>query len=456
MDVKNKNNQKFKKEFLGVGNIVPHSWYSKITAGGGKPDFVAITILSELVFLYRKLGNPEIAESYSYYEKKFNLTKTQLQDATLRLHKNGIVERSFRTVEVHGRKFPNELHLKINLEKLAEISGDNDHSSNEGSALFENEENLFTGMVRNSSSLESEISDKHNSNKISLRKNRSKESSFFKYCFKGLARRGGDLSSFYPLEEDNCNKLQRISGREFNARAINEILLKLSKKYTHHNFANKAAFLGYMGKVLRHEMRDAVKISNETFKLNCNQDKEHSKREEFLESIETSKDTSLAGQLKRKLASVLCAESAYSLLKKFNSIDLEAGKASIKLNSRFEATESEQSIILSQVQAVYGIHIAKLEFTSKIIKTTPTTEITTGCYKGFWGQLRLRLINHLGQDGRAIDKSWFSKLDADLDQTDKTLNLRALSEFIKDWINRNYGHLLERFCSQHDYRVSLV
>ena len=39
---------------LGVGNIVPHWWYKEIRATGDKPDLVAITILSELYFLYRK------------------------------------------------------------------------------------------------------------------------------------------------------------------------------------------------------------------------------------------------------------------------------------------------------------------------------------------------------------------------------------------------------------------
>lgn len=441
---------------LFAGNIVPHSWYSKITAGGGKPDFVGITVLSELLFLYRKLGNPEIAESYSYYEKKFNLTKIQLQDATLRLHKSGVVERSFRTIEINGRKFPNELHLKINLDKLQEISSKDGFDGEDFSAIDKGKV-LCNDIVRNSYS-------KDNYNKISIRKNRFSESSFFKRGF-AKSGKGRNLNSFYPLSEDDCSKLQSISGREFTSRSINEILLKLSKKYTKHSFVNKAAFMGYMGKVLAHEMRDAVKISGESFKLNCNRDQGYENRETLLSKIENSRDTSYEAQVKRKLASTLRAETAYNVLQIFKGVQVTDCVARLLLSKHRDLKESEHSIILRQIQSVYGNHVDSLEIVGGkrkfcnrpgISRVGSVNDYKAESFKGFWGSLRKKLIEHLGRDGQAIDKSWFSKLEASLDHSKKILNLKAPTTFIKDWIQDRYGRLLEWFCIQDNYKVALL
>jgi len=119
---------------LGSGNIIPHWWYKKIKAAGDKPDLVAITILSELWFLYRKSSGNEFNDGYTYFERKFEFTRAQLQDATLRLHESGIVTRSFRTVVVNGRNFSNELHLQLNLNALLALmpAGNSVHSDNDG------------------------------------------------------------------------------------------------------------------------------------------------------------------------------------------------------------------------------------------------------------------------------------------------------------------------------------
>ena len=63
---------------LGSGNIVPHWWYKAIKADSGKPDLVAIAILSELWFLHRKQGGAEFNEGYAYFERKFEFTRAQL------------------------------------------------------------------------------------------------------------------------------------------------------------------------------------------------------------------------------------------------------------------------------------------------------------------------------------------------------------------------------------------
>ena len=58
-----------------------------------------------------------------------------------------------------------------------------------------------------------------------------------------------------------------------------------------------------------------------------------------------------------------------------------------------------------------------------------------------WGRVRKSLI---GIYGEAIDASWFSKLEATEDTKEKEINLKASSEFIKDWIERNYEQAIEQ------------
>ena len=58
-----------------------------------------------------------------------------------------------------------------------------------------------------------------------------------------------------------------------------------------------------------------------------------------------------------------------------------------------------------------------------------------------WGRVRKSLI---GIYGEAIDTSWFSKLEATEDTEEKAINLKASSEFIKDWIQRNYEQAIEQ------------
>lgn len=172
-----------------------------------------------------------------YFERKFDFTRSQLKDAIIRLDNANLAARSFRTIVVNGRNFPNELHLKINLPKLLQLKtkyiacldDDLDDSISSNST----DEDVFSAKVRgNSVSAFVENTSEHISIKeISLIKTRSKSaSSFFRKSFKESAVEQLDLASFYPLSQPDIALLQQNSGRDFTPIAVNEILLKLSKK----------------------------------------------------------------------------------------------------------------------------------------------------------------------------------------------------------------------------------
>jgi hypothetical protein len=97
-----------------------------------------------------------------------------------------------------------------------------------------------------------------------------------------------DLAYHYPLNNEDCAKLQSKSGRLFCLTAMNEILLDMSKRVDR-TFESKAQFISYFGKCLGGEKRDAVKTDNVNFRIRANiteEERQHAKRESFLSRAE--------------------------------------------------------------------------------------------------------------------------------------------------------------------------
>jgi hypothetical protein len=67
-----------------------------------------------------------------------------------------------------------------------------------------------------------------------------------------------------------------------------------------------------------------------------------------------------------------------------------------------------------------------------------------------WGRVRKVLI---GVYGEAIDISWFSKIEATENEQTKEINLKVSSEFIKDWIERNYEQAIEQTAGAMGIRI---
>jgi len=97
-----------------------------------------------------------------------------------------------------------------------------------------------------------------------------------------------NLAYHYPLNNEDCVKLQSKSCRPFTLNAMNEILLDMSKRVDR-RLCSKAQFIAYFGKCLGGEKRDAVKTANENFKIKANigeEERNYAKRESFLSRAE--------------------------------------------------------------------------------------------------------------------------------------------------------------------------
>ena len=466
-------NKKFKP-----GNIIPHDWYNKFLTDDGKTDAIAIINLADIVAWYRngtddyygeyapKFDGQSLRVSYDYFEAKFGFKEDRVRRSFIRLEEKGILTRAVQNIELFDGARVNRVLITLDKEFYE-------------SCFVDAELDIRAG---NDDEFGKDLHDCNYpiSNKTNIKENRSNESNFCKNSLKeekqlsptGVERTEYSLASFYPLGQSDINNLRDLCCRQFSGKAINEILLSLSKKLPDHAFPNKKAFISYMAKALTYEMRDAVKISNESFKIRNNQSQEEriiKDQEAFLNEIENSKDSSLKMQLSRKLAGVLEAELAYNLLLaasfplNVGSSELSEGSIfKIRLQRKVELGDMQYRLILAQVQSVYGSHIASLEFEVRkqdphlesLSFTKASSPIASGVIiAGVWGSIRRSLIK---TNGEAVDRNWFSKLIPFVDETNKEIKLKAPNSFIRDWITQNYQHLIESVCSKENYRLAEV
>ena len=458
------------------GDVIIHKWYRQFCLEDGNPDLVAITILGDIVAWYRNGTNNHYGEltprlhgnslylSYNYYEQKFGFREDRVRRALTRLYAQNILKRSFKNIYVKGQRL-NKLVIDLDADFFK--------------SCFIDPELDIRGIREEKKSYRLHQCYDQISTKTIFIKNRSNvhahESNFCKNSFVEeksfqptavLPVRGFSLASFYPLSQPEAAKLQTLCGRGFSGNAINEILLSMSKRLTDRFFKSKKAFMNYMAKALAYEKRDAVKISNRAFRIRANMSKDEIIKhwqEAFLNKIEASTDTSLVAKLSRKLSSILPPDLAYEFLlsAKFPP-RVEGNSFEISLQKSIDLSEMQYGLILEQVQSVYGSFISSFEL---IIKNqeTPTSSVFPAAFSlrnnelemfpEVWGRIRTGLIRTCGE---GIDRNWFSKLKVNVDEERGEIKLQAPTLFIRDWIQQNYQHLLEKFCNKENYRLMEV
>ncbi len=493
------------KRYLLSGNIVPHQWYKRFCDEDGNPDLVSITNLADVLAWYRNgtsdqfgnnspkfIGN-SLCISYNYFEDKFGFKKDRIRRSFVRLEEQGILKRTVKNIELAQGIRVNRIFITLDIEFFNSCFSDSALDIRVGRDLPTNNIHVNSSFVSacTSDSIQSLHRCNHHISNKNIKKDRSIDyasdeatsgSSFLKNSLALEEKKANNclnissnavdennnaldlqtsfkpktLKDFYPLNKKDCTELQSLSGREFSLNAMNEILLDMSKRLVDRIFNSRKGFLSYMSTALRYEMRDAVKTSNETFKIKANlssQENRASVIENYLTEIEYSTQVSAEWQLKKKLACVLQSTKAYDLLKAYRSIAIEGHTAKIHLHKAVELSQLELEQVLSQVKATHekfgnGIYnpIQKIELIMpKVISKKQSSDRTKlenqQLPNTLWGKIRKQLITLYGE---AIDISWFSKLESTENEQTKEINLKASSEFIKDWIQRNYEQAIEQ------------
>ncbi len=489
-----------------------------------RPKMVKDSTTGDIAYINKFLGDTW-QTSYEHFEKKFSFNREKLRRIFVKLEQMGICSREFRTVKLRGQTYNNRLFIHLSSDFLnsctsnkRKISGCKNYNTKSNTSFSAPKEEVvsphFDGdyiidtKTKNkikkdrsmigasyeaksgSNFLENSLVLKENNNFLEIRTSELEKNSnfilqntgtsntanhsFFVQKEKPVTRtnialniftKPKTLVDFYPLSKEDCSELQSLSGRDFSFNATNEILHDMSKRLTYRVFNSRKGFLSYMSKALRYEMRDAVKTSNESFKIKANLNSEESRAEEienYLTEIEYSTQVSPQWHLKKKLACVLESAKAYNLLKAYRSIAIEGDIAKIHLHKAVQLSQGELDIVLSQVKATHeqfenGVYnpIQKIELImpkviSKNQGSNKTKQNTQQLPNTLWGRVRSSLI---GIYGEAIDSSWFSKLEATEDTEAKAINLKASSEFIKDWIERNYEQAIEQTAGAMGIRI---
>lgn len=127
---------------------------------------------------------------------------------------------------------------------------------------------------------------------------------------------------------------------------------------------------------------------------------------------------------------------------------MEKGTVQIKLYEHVELTELEKDVVLSQVKAThetlingvftpimgikYTVADKPITFTARAMNMLPRN--------GVWGNIRNKIAELIGKDGDAIDTNIFSKLEAEIDEQNKQIKLKAPINHLKVMIEDVYMH----------------
>lgn len=123
-----------------TGNITPISWFRNILTGSGKPDVVAIILLSDIVYWYtpvmtrdehtgdvigiqQKFQADKLQKTYQEYADIFGFSKNQIKNAIDNLVSQNLITREFRHIKTgSGLAITNVMYIEPNIENIVKIS----------------------------------------------------------------------------------------------------------------------------------------------------------------------------------------------------------------------------------------------------------------------------------------------------------------------------------------------
>lgn len=141
-----------------TGNVTPPRWYKEILRENGRPDHLAVTLLSDIVYWYRpvevrdeatgqiiglrrKFKGDLLQKTYEQYANQYGESKRTIKAALDRLEEMGLIQKIFRDIVLEsGVKIPNVMYIAIDPKKIAEISYDDIVVGTSGPTVQKSEE----------------------------------------------------------------------------------------------------------------------------------------------------------------------------------------------------------------------------------------------------------------------------------------------------------------------------
>ncbi len=140
------------------GNIIPQKWYRVILRDNGKPDLLAIILLSDIVYWYRpvevrdeasgnaigwrkKFKSDLLQKTYEQYADQFGESKRTIKAALDRLEELGLIKKVFRNITLsNGTKIPNVMFIALNPDRVNEITHEDIDPETFGPAVQKSED----------------------------------------------------------------------------------------------------------------------------------------------------------------------------------------------------------------------------------------------------------------------------------------------------------------------------
>ena len=122
------------------GNVTPHIWFKTILTQAGKPYYLAISILSDIVYWYRpteirdensgfvlgwrkRFKEDMLQRSYDQFAEMYGESKKTVTRAIIALEELGVIKRVFRTIKSSsGTMLNNVLYIDLDPGRLYEIT----------------------------------------------------------------------------------------------------------------------------------------------------------------------------------------------------------------------------------------------------------------------------------------------------------------------------------------------
>jgi len=168
-----------------------------------------------------------------------------------------------------------------------------------------------------------------------------------------------NLKYFYPLSQEDCDKLQTTSKRDFSLRAMNEILLDVSNRRSDLYFRDKEKFLNYMTKLYANEKRQTTDTNKLTFRIKNNigaDERESMRKSQFLAQFEKDSQGALTKEqrFKRGIAARFSEDLAYEFLTSYKSSGIDENKMfKINMAKNVKLSPLQKDILLEVVRSAY-------------------------------------------------------------------------------------------------------
>ena len=149
-----------------TGNVTPNNWYKRIVRENGKPNLLAIALLSDIVFWYRpievrdessgntigwkkKFRGKMLQKSYQDYADFFGESKRSIKAALDYLEDIGVIKKVFMDyVTEANTKIPNVMYIDLEPQKLEKLTFD-EESDDEEIRIKEERDPEYCGVEEN-------------------------------------------------------------------------------------------------------------------------------------------------------------------------------------------------------------------------------------------------------------------------------------------------------------------